>query len=222
MFLNIFGFKRNKIEGVSRFAHDQLMKTGKQHLRDAWGPKYRWEHTLRVAHWAWRLAVEEKADVEKCVIAALLHDISHFVSEDYRKHGVKSAEIAKDFLLKKGCPEDFVEDVAYAVKSHVGEFNPKTIEAKILQDADTLDRFGYFRILLFGKKAQLLNLENLREKVQSFLEYLGKVEKGDFGSMWTVTGEQKMNKLLNVYKRVLKGVLEELENTKAPETYFER
>ena len=79
-----------------------------------------------------------------------------FVSEDYRKHGIKGVEIAKDFLLKEGYSEDF-EEVAYAVKSHVGEFSPKTSEARILQDADTLDRFGYFRILLLGKTADLSN-----------------------------------------------------------------
>jgi HD superfamily phosphodiesterase len=84
----------------------------------------------------------EKADIEKNVIAALFHDVSHFVSKDYRKHGEKSAEIALDFMLKAGFSKDFAEDVSYAVKSHVGERNPRTVQAKILQDADTLDRFG--------------------------------------------------------------------------------
>ncbi len=207
---------------VSRFVHDYLMESGRDHLDDFWGPTYRWEHTLRVARWAWLLAVEEKADVEKCVVAALLHDVSHFVSEDYRKHGVKSAEIARDFLLKEGYSQGFVEDVAYAVESHVGESNPKTFEAKILQDADTLDRFGYFRILLFAKTAKLSNLKNLKENVESFLEYLDKVERGGFGPMWTKTGERKLKELINVNKTIFKGVLEELENTKAPKAYFER
>jgi uncharacterized protein len=213
---------QKKIRLVSCFVHDYLMKSGRDHLEDTWDPKYRWEHTLRVAHWAWLLAVEEKADVEKCVVAALLHDVSHFVSEDYRKHGVKSAEIAKDFLLKEGYSKGFVKDVIYAVESHVGESNPKTVEAKILQDADTIDRFGYFRILLFGKAAKLSNLNDLKENIKSFLGYLEKIEKGSFGSMWTKTGKMKLKEIMNVYKTIFKGVLEELENTKAPETYFER
>lgn len=213
---------REKIAVVSSFTHDYLMESGRNHLNDVWGPTYRWEHTLRVARWAWLLAVEEKADVEKCVVAAMLHDVSHFVSEDYRKHGVKSAEIAKDFLLKEGYSEGFVEDVTYAVESHVGEPNPKTVEAKILQDADTLDRFGYFRILLFGKTAELSNLKNLKENIKSFLEYLDKVERGGFGPIWTKTGERKLNKLINDYKTIFEGVLDESEKTTTPETYFER
>ena len=208
------------IKRISDFVYEYLTDSGKKEVNNVWSPKYRWEHTLRVTYWAWILGAKEKADVGKCVIAAF-HDVSHFVSEDYRKHGVRSAEIAKDFLLKEGYVEEFVEDVAYAVKSHVGEFNPKTVEAKILQDADTLDRFGYFRILLLGKTTELLNLEKLKEKVQSFLEYLSKVERGNFGQMWTKTGERKLKELINVNRTIFKGVLEELRNTKVPETYFE-
>ncbi len=211
---------KKKIKKVADFVYEYLMETGKHELDNVWGPKYRWEHTLRVAYWAWRLAKEEKANVEKCVIAALLHDVSHFVSEEYRQHGVRSAEIAREFLLERGYSQDFIEDVAYSVISHVAESAPKTIEAKILQDADTLDRFGSFRILLYGKTAELSNLQSLREKVQSFLQYLAKVESGEFGPMWTRTGERKLKELISVYKTVLGGVLEELKHTETPEAYF--
>ena len=210
---------RERIKQVSEFVHDYLMETCKDHEDEPWGPKYRWEHTLRVAHWAWILAKEEKADIEKNVIAALFHDVSHFVSQDYRKHGEKSAEIAMDFMLKTGFPKDFAEDVSYAVSSHVGEINPKTVEAKILQDADTLDRFGHFRILLFGKTADLSNLEKVKTEIQSFLEYLAKTERGEFGPMWTKTGKEKIEQFINLYKAVYGEILSEIENTKTPETY---
>lgn len=65
-----------KVRKIADFVHQYLMETGKNELDSVWGPKYRWEHTLRVAHWAWQFAVEEKADIEKCVITALLHDVS--------------------------------------------------------------------------------------------------------------------------------------------------
>jgi len=210
---------RARIRQGSQFVHDYLMETGKDHENEPWGPKYRWEHTLRVAHWAWILAREEKADIERNVIAALFHDVSHFVSEDYRKHGEKSAEIAMDFMQKAGVPKDFADDVSYAVKSHVGERNPKTVHAKILQDADTLDRFGHFRILLFGKTADLSNLEKLRTEIQSFLGYLEKIERGEFGPMWTKTGKEKVEEFINLYKAVYGEILSEIESTKTPETY---
>ena len=210
---------RERIRQVSQFVHEYLMETGRDHEDEPWGPKYRWEHTLRVAHWAWILAREEKADIERNVIAALFHDVSHFVSEDYRKHGERSAEIAMDSMQKAGFPKDFAEDVSYAVKSHVGERNPKTAQAKILQDADTLDRFGHFRILLFGKTADLSNLEKLKTEIQSLLEYLEKIESGEFGPMWTKTGKEKVEEFINLYKTVYGEILSEIENTKTPETY---
>lgn len=211
---------KQKISKITDFAHGYLMETGKAKIDRAWGPKYRWEHTLRVAHWAWRLAVEEEADIQKCVVAALFHDVSHFVSEDYRRHGEKSEEIAKEFLAKEGYTEEFINDVGYTVRSHVGEANPKTLESKILQDADTLDRFGYFRILLFGKEAELSDLEKLKHSIQSFLEYLNRIEKGEFGPMWTKTGETKLKQLIEANKSIEQGILDELENTKRPSAYL--
>ncbi len=211
---------KQKISKIADFVHDHLIETGRAKIENVWGPKYRWEHTLRVAHWAWRLAVEEKADTQKCVVAALFHDISHFVSKDYRRHGEKSEEIAKEFLAKEGYTEEFINDVGYAVKSHVGEANPKTLESKILQDADTLDRFGYFRILLFGKEAELSDLEKLKHSIYSFLEYLNRIEKDEFGPMWTKTGETELKQLIEANRSIEQGILEELENTKRPSAYL--
>lgn len=202
---------------IAGFVHDYLVETGKKDLQSVAGPEYRWEHTLRVAQWAAKLAIEEKADVKTCVVAALLHDVSHFVSEDYRKHGIKSGEIAREFLSKKGYLKSFVDNVVYAVECHVSESNPGTAEAKILQDSDTLDRFGYFRILQFGKTAELSNLKNLEQKIGQSLAYLDRLEKGEFGPMWTKTGEAKLKTLLNLNRTVQKGVLEELRTTKIPD-----
>lgn len=213
-------FMQERIKQVSEFVYDYLMETGKDHADEPWGPKYRWEHTLRVAHWAWILAIEEKANIEKSVIAAIFHDVSHFISKDYRKHGEKSAEIAMDFMLKARFPKESAEAISYSIKSHVGERNPKTIQAKILQDADTLDRFGYFRILLFGKTVDFSNLEKVKTEIQSRLEYLEKVERGEFGPMWTKTGKTKVEQLINGCKAVYDEILSEIENTKTPESYI--
>jgi len=207
----------NEVLEIADFVHYYLAETGKKESQNAIGPEYRWEHTLRVAQWAQRLAVEEAADIRTCVVAALLHDVSHFVSEDYGIHGIKSGEIARDFLSKKGHSESFVENVVYAVECHVAELNPKTLEAKILQDSDTLDRFGYVRILLFGKTAELANIQTLKRKALSSLAYLDKLEKGDFGPMWTKTGREKLRMLLDLNKNIQKGLLEELESTRIPD-----
>lgn len=91
-----------------------------------------------------------------------------------------------------------------------------------MQDADTLDRFGYIRILLFGKNADLLSIEGLEREVKSFLEYLEKLEKGDYGPMWTKTGKTELDKLMELYKTIFHGVLEEINNTETSETRLEQ
>jgi len=206
----------NEIGEIAGFVHGYLVETGKKDLQGVAGPEYRWEHTLRVAQWAVKLAIEEKADVKTCIVAALFHDVSHFASEDYHKHGVKSGEIAREFLSRKSYLKSFVDNVVYAVECHVSEPNPGTPEAKILQDSDTLDRFGYFRILQFGKTAELSNLKNLEQKIRQSLAYLDRLEKGEYGPMWTKTGKAKMKTLLDLNRTVQKGVLEELRNTQIP------
>ncbi len=207
---------KERVEKVSHFVHEYLLKTGNQSAGEPWGPEYRWGHTLRVTYWAWLLAVEENADIEECVTASLFHDVSHFDCDDYRNHGIRSAEIAEDYLAREGYPGGFVKAVTYAVKSHVGEKNPQTMEAKILQDADTLDRFGYIRLLQFGNRADVVHTEKLCEDVESFKNYLEKVEKGDYGRMWTETGNSKVKDLIRLYKIILTGVLQEIENTNLP------
>jgi len=45
---------------------------------------------------------------------------------------------------------------------------------------------------------------------------LDRLERGEFGPMWTNTGKAEMKTIINLNKTLLRGVLEELENTKTP------
>ena len=77
-----------------------------------------------------------------------------------------------------------------------------------------MDRFGCLRILMFGDTADLSNLETLKEEVQSILKYVGKLEDGEFSPIWTNLARKKISRLLEIYKTIYKGVVEEIENTK--------
>jgi hypothetical protein len=46
---------------------------------------------------------------------------------------------------------------------------------------------------------------------------LDRLEKGEYGPMWTKTGEAKLKTLLDLNRTVQKGVLEELRSTQIPE-----
>jgi len=101
------------------------------------------EHALRVRAWGIKLAEEEGADVTVIELAALLHDIGRSGAIE-KTHAESSAGLAVNILNKTGYPEDIVLRVKEAIASHSREagHEPKTLEAKILYDADKLDFVG--------------------------------------------------------------------------------
>ncbi len=107
------------------------------------------EHTFRVLKLAKKIAEKEgKVNMEVIELAALLHDIAR-VKEDSDKtgntdHAVLGAEMARKILSDLGYPNETVDAVCHAIRTHRfrGENVPETIEAKILFDADKLDAIG--------------------------------------------------------------------------------
>lgn len=101
------------------------------------------DHVLRVLALAERLAQEEGADLEIVRTAALMHDVSRGQGDRLvTNHAQAGAELTRQLLA--GQPPDRVEAVAHAVAAHrfrTGP-NPRTLEAKVLHDADKLDAIG--------------------------------------------------------------------------------
>lgn len=107
------------------------------------------DHVLRVYRLAEKLAAQEGADLEIVRTAALLHDITRADDESValdgdpvKDHAVAAARRAR--LLLAGQPADRVEAVAHAIEAHRfrNDIEPRTIEAKVLFDADKLDAIG--------------------------------------------------------------------------------
>jgi uncharacterized protein len=103
-------------------------------------------HVERVLNLCMHIGREEGADLEVLALAALLHDIARPLESagKIEDHATEGAKIARHFLKSLGYPEEKVEAVAHAIEAH--RFSrgpePKTLEAKILSDADKLDAIG--------------------------------------------------------------------------------
>lgn len=106
------------------------------------------DHVLRVARMALRIAEAEGANTKIVWLAALLHDlpVSHDTDEDARlAHHLRAAEAARTLLLARGMRAECVEQVVHAIRAHRfrdRSVPPTTLEAKILFDADKLDSMG--------------------------------------------------------------------------------
>ena len=109
-------------------------------------PVHGFQHILRVYTIARRLAQEEGADQAIVLAAALLHDAEGPGVGDARmEHQHASALFAAQILRAKHWPPEKIEAVQHCIRAHrfrdLSE-QPKTIEAKVLFDADKLDAIG--------------------------------------------------------------------------------
>lgn len=102
-----------------------------------------WWHIQRVVALARRIAREEGADLFICELAAVLHDVA-----DYKIAGDEAAGLAKvrGWLEVHGAGADVVEPVMeiIATMSFGGGNRPpmRTLEGRVVQDADRLDALG--------------------------------------------------------------------------------
>jgi uncharacterized protein len=100
-------------------------------------------HFIPVVEYAGELADKLGADKEIVAISAWLHDIGSIICgrED---HHITGAKIAGEKLAELGYPTERIERVKDCILSHRGsqDIRPKTMEAQILVEADTLSAFN--------------------------------------------------------------------------------
>jgi len=109
------------------------------------GSGHDWWHIFRVWTLAKKIAVEEKAQLETVELGALLHDIA-----DWKFHGGDDSigpTMAQEFLSNNDVDPQVIESVVDIVSTisykGAGVATPmKTLEGKIVQDADRLDAIG--------------------------------------------------------------------------------
>lgn len=103
-------------------------------------------HVQRVVHTARRLALEEGARLEVVMPAAWLHDCVAVPKDSplrSRASGM-AAERAVSLLREWGVEEALLPEVAHAIEAHSFSAGvaPRTLEARVVQDADRLDALG--------------------------------------------------------------------------------
>jgi len=164
------------------------------------GVDYRWQHTLRVAQFGKVIAENETADVELVVAACLLHDIAWFdtTAENSREHGRLGAEQAKPFLESLGYTSQQIENICDCIAAHVMDGNPSTPEAKIVSDADDVDRYGPYRILQWCI-SDIGDYEKLAAKLNERIKRLEHYREEN--PLFTPTGQQLFAEQLNLQLR---------------------
>ena len=113
-------------------------------------PAHGWEHVSRVYTLAQHIARQEGANLLVVSIAALMHDLGRTVQNNSIKHHADlSAALAKELLAPYHVPTDVQEAVVHAILAHSFSrgIAPRTLEARVVRDADRLDGLGAIGIL---------------------------------------------------------------------------
>lgn len=103
-------------------------------------------HFRRVYSVARQIAEGEAADLLVILAAAYFHDIVS-LPKNHTESAMSSryaAIKAREVLTEMGFPEEKLDSVSHAIESHSfsSQIEPKTIEAKIIQDADRMEALG--------------------------------------------------------------------------------
>jgi hypothetical protein len=111
-------------------------------------------HVMRDLYRALVIARDEGGvDYSVLVPAVLLHDIG-FCDPDFARfgHDAAGARLARPILERSGYDEKAVQSICHCILAHKGKHEtPRTLEAKILCDADVLEKAGYYALVLAGK-----------------------------------------------------------------------
>ncbi|MFO7798970.1 MAG: HD domain-containing protein [Rhodohalobacter sp.] len=116
-------------------------------------------HIQRVVKSAQAICKEEGGDLDIVTAAAWLHDCVTLPKNhpNRSKSSILAGEKAAAFLNRIDFPKSEIPHVVHAIEAHSysGKIEPKTFEAKIVQDADRLDALGAIgvaRCLMVGGK----------------------------------------------------------------------
>ncbi|MBE3560613.1 MAG: HD domain-containing protein [Ktedonobacteraceae bacterium] len=118
-----------------------------------------WEHIERVYRLAEYIARQEGADIFIVGMAALLHDLGRAMPQHEKQHGRGehhadlSVKLAGQFLRHYRLAAETCEAIEHAILAHSFSrgVDPRTLEAKVVRDADRLDGLGAIGILRWAQ-----------------------------------------------------------------------
>lgn len=135
-----------RILAVYLEARRRYAETGRAH--------HNFTHVMRDLHRALLIAQEERGvDYSVLISSVLLHDIGFCVRGFHKVgHDVTGSQVAGEMLPPLGFEEKKVSAICHCIRAHKGHAElPQTLEAKILYDADVLEKAGLVSLLFGGK-----------------------------------------------------------------------
>ena len=193
---------------------------------EGFADRYRYEHSIRVAHVGAKIARAEGLDEEKLIIACLLHDIAYSAAQsegyDWYEHGRDGARLARPFLQSLGMDASDIEEICFGIAIHVDDKadfeGPDSILARSVADADNIDRFDMLRLYLSLYNAEIHNL-SLDEKVDWLINSIARLRQFKDFPFATASGKKMWLDNIEYQLSFQSRLLAQLENSTIPEDF---
>ncbi|TMV46935.1 HD domain-containing protein [Paenibacillus mesophilus] len=116
-------------------------------VHDGEGSGHDWPHIERVVRMARRLCADEGADPFVCELAALLHDVADEKMNPSKEAGLTKVEQWLNGQSIEPSVRSHVMDIIATISFGAGPTAPmRTIEGRVVRDADRLDAIGAIAI----------------------------------------------------------------------------
>ena len=191
---------------------NQIEKRIWQHVKEdlADEPVASTDHVERMTRWCQELGPAIDADMEILIPGALLHDVGVVINR--KNHYVAGRNRAAKILREAGFPEEKIDAALHVLEAHsrYGGPDPKTVEAKVGQDADALEYIGAIGILRSVVRG--LHDGSFSVRIRDFPEYLRSVVAKVEGTFHTEKAEKLGRSRLKYMRSFLERIQQELRN----------
>ncbi len=197
-------FDNNKLEKLAAKAQTFYAKNRSAHM---------WDHVIRVSVTAKKIALtEQSVDLEILYAMIYLHDIIRYEDERENQSVKESLSLAENILQEFHYPPPFIKGVTAGIASHsihqIEKITPKSIEAKILFDADKIDAVGPIGIARWLMVQSNKNI-SIKNAAELYLNSLAKMSSGS-QILFTHEGNRLLQKKLTHTKDFFEDLLSEL------------
>lgn len=181
-------------------------------MKNNMGPEYvghDYDHSVRVHRNAMLIAKSESCDMQVVEASAIVHD---YIDEKFVVNYESQKEILQNILVEVGLTQSQVDHVFDIIEhmSYSKHMEMKTLEGKIVQDADRLDALGAIgiaRCFAYGGSQARLLYGDANSSVQHFHDKLFKLKymmNTSMGKVLAIERHEFMTMFLDQLNRELR------------------
>jgi len=201
------------LTALERSLRDRIRAEETAHARREHQSDTLWDHLLRVAALAERIGRAEGVDPFACRLGGLFHDAGKFGAGRYHGDDLpeerRSVEALRELARGSALPADLVEQVAEAILQLYRDDPEPSDLARVLFDADNLDKLGPLGVANFFVKQGLRGRGVSREMLLGLTVELTYARHGPH-CLATETGRAIASRRAPETRRALLALIEQL------------